>query len=846
MDGDSLILNLDQLYFEDEGSFNLKHLTDKLPADLTSENLLEYKGNLEKVLSVVSRKVSELILSHQPTYVDELQRIANLQKSITDSIRVCTQGRSCLRFIREGAAKNGSTIVEHYKERQTLARTLESLTSINVLRKSISEIRGLIDSQEDFPKAIQMCKDGISMLTSFERYKCVNELGSKLNDTIELIGEQVDTVLSSMCLSYNPTTYSKLQEAYRLMDRREIAVDQLLMHFCSAINSQAHNIVIKYLTQAKKSSVTGLDPDIQVSNQSFKRDFQELCKMLASTQYLDCLLDLCTIFWSIMLNYKRILKWHQVPDRREIYTEKVDPRSEFQHEEQTVDKEAQKGFEDFKKEYVEQKLISGLSRVWYDMKRKLSQVILSHDFSGYRFDEFIKFLSIVELVIRIGNEFCEGQISEDLCDCVNVQALNFFDAYHKSSMDELKMFLENELWEVVPVKADFKLVQLREFSFLRSSSPLQPSIKLTSYQISRHDFRGEERFFDEEVLSYDASHIRSSINNQVLDDSEVKECRVMPFEKVLLSNKDNNEDLFASDLSSSYVNQEEGEAEHREEEEQAVKLDRISLSTDSDEDLCSELNKDYVEEEEFVSSDEDIEKAKPTFHSSDRQLVQRTTESYQPQLSSPRNSGQGSRYSLIRKSGPVLTNSSLNVLRLFGRYIQIMTVLEPISYEILMKIYSILDYYIMIVYRKFGPDSDKKPDNKNVSPKLKFVIRSIRESLIGGNQMESATKLSDTDKFQVQQGPPNISNLISSDFSPTSQRQLEPIEPRKAVAVESLIYLVNQLWNLQEYLESLIPADKRPQLREQFSQANSIVPDFLKARAEIDSSLTFNVAGQTL
>lgn len=456
MDGDSLIQNLDKLYFEDENSFNLKHLTDKLPTNLTSENLLEYKANLEKVLKVVSRRVSELILSHQPTYVDELQRIANLQKSITDSIRVCTQGRSCLRFIKEGAAKNGSTIVEHYKERQTLARILESLTSINALRKSISEIRSLIDSQEDFPKAIQMCKDGISLLASFKRYQCVNELGHKLNDTIELIGEQVDTVLSSMCLAYNPVTYSKLQEAYRLMDRCEVAVDQLLMHFCSAINSQAHNIVIRHISQVASPSNTE-DKQLPLS---LKRDFQELCKMLSSTQYLDCLLDLCTTFWFIMLNYKRILKWHQIPS-----VEKLDvseSQSDVEPKVQT-NMRGQRNCEEFKRAYVEQKLINGLSRLWYDMKRKLSQVLLSHDFSGYRFDEFIKFLSIVELVIRIGNEFCGTQSSEDLCDCVNVQALNFFNAYHKSSMDELKMFLENELWEMVPVKSDFKLVQLRSF-----------------------------------------------------------------------------------------------------------------------------------------------------------------------------------------------------------------------------------------------------------------------------------------------------------------------------------------------------------------------------------------------
>lgn len=687
MDGNELIQAIGKIYFENEENFNLDHLTNKLPANLTSDYLLEYKESLEKLLSAVTKKVSELILSHQPAYVDELKRIADLQESITHSIRACTQGRACLRFIKDGTAKNGTTIVEHYRKRESLAKLLNSMTAISELRALVFDIRALIDSQ-DFPKAIQMCKDGKTLLASFQQYKCVEELGSKLVDTVEFIGEQVDTVMSKMCLSYDPDTYEKLQTTYVLMDRSEIAIDQLLMHFCSAINSQAHNIVIKHLNPTETE---------------LKKDFFEMCKLLTSEQFMLSLIEVCATYRLIMMNYKKILKWHE---NQEV---KIDG----------------------------QKLIGGTNRLWYDMKRKLCILISSHDFSGYTFDDFIKILNVVDSLMKLGNEFCGGELlSNDLLDCINTQALNFFKSYHKSSVDELKMFLDSELWEMVPVKVDFKLVQLKEFSFLRSISDNEPTDTPGSF------------------FSY----------------------------------------------------------------EEALPLDKISLSTDSDDDL----EKDFVEEDDVLSSDEE----QSNEHVNKPENI----------TSSP---SHGS--NLTKTSGPVLTNSSLNVLRLFGRYIQMMSVLEPISYEILISIYNLLDHYTVAVYKKFGPDSgDKKEDDKNISPKLRIVIRSIRENLIGSQSViddqASQSKPGETN-LTVQQGVPNVTSLITNDLKTAGKSKSgDKIDPKKAVAIESLIFLVNQLWNLQKYLESLIPAELRPQLKEQFSQSQSIVPDFLKARAEVGSS----------
>lgn len=479
-------LGLDEFYFENKELFNLNHITDNLPTTLTSDYLIEYKTRLDKSLIVVTSKLSELILSRQPTYIDELQRIANLQKSITDSIRVCSQGRECLGYMKEGIAKKGTTIAEHYKKRESLMKLLESLTTISGLKNSVIEIRSLIDTQEDFPKALQMCIDGKALLAQFQHFKCVNGLDFMLDHTIELIGDQVDNALSNICLSYNPDTYQKLQAAYNLLDRN-----------------------------------------------------------------------------------------------------------------------------------------------------------------------------------------------------INKRALVFFNGHHKTFLDELKLFLDNETWDMIPINGHFELIQLREYSFLRTNS------------------------------------------------------------------QGSSEDL--------------------------------------------DMNK-----EEFVLQEDDGDTE--GFEDLDEE------QQYQRYLG------------IIRNKGPVLTNSSLHVLRLIGKYIQLMTGLQVISYDILMKIYELLDYYIRYVFQKFGPEGDKKSEDKT----LRTVIRSIRESLVSSSQFNQHHSVVIT---SVQGLSPRSDDIVED--KPIS------VNLQKTIAVESLIFLVNQLWNIQEYLESLIPANLKPQLKEQFSQPNSNIPDFLKARAEL-------------
>ena len=63
-------------------------------------------------------------------------------------------------------------------------------------------------------------------------------------------------------------------------------------------------------------------------------------------------------------------------------------------------------------------------------------------------------------LMQVGEEF-SGAKSESLEESIRRQSLNYFRSYHRAKLDELHMFLENEGWELCPVKPTFSILMLQ-------------------------------------------------------------------------------------------------------------------------------------------------------------------------------------------------------------------------------------------------------------------------------------------------------------------------------------------------------------------------------------------------
>lgn len=163
-------------------------------------------------------------------------------------------------------------------------------------------------------------------------------------------------------------------------------------------------------------------------------------------------------------------------------------------------------------------------------------------FDHLKFDEFIEILTVNNRLIEIGQEYCNRSCdSQIMLKATKEQTLSFFKSYHINHLEELKMFLENEIWHLCPVKSSFSLFKLHEFRFLNSENKISTNSNILNTFLS-NDITNKtpikkistEPFFD--------------LNNNIIEMLNNKK----PFDLTATSkpNKQTNEDTIENNISS--------------------------------------------------------------------------------------------------------------------------------------------------------------------------------------------------------------------------------------------------------------------------------------------------------
>ncbi|GAA6103440.1 syndetin isoform X1 [Tachysurus ichikawai] len=194
----------------------------------------------------VSKKVADLILEKQPSYVKELERVTSLQTTLQLAAVICTNARRQLAFAKEGFTEASLGLLANQRRRQLLTGLLKSLRTIKTLQRTDVRLSEMLE-EEDYPGAIQLCLECQKAASTFKHYSCISELNSKLQDTLEQIEEQLDVALSKTCKNFDVAHYTRVQLAYSLLGKTQTAMDQLHMHFTQAIHNTVFQVVLGYV-----------------------------------------------------------------------------------------------------------------------------------------------------------------------------------------------------------------------------------------------------------------------------------------------------------------------------------------------------------------------------------------------------------------------------------------------------------------------------------------------------------------------------------------------------------------------------------------------------------------------
>uniref|UniRef100_A0A3Q1BAC1 Uncharacterized protein n=1 Tax=Amphiprion ocellaris TaxID=80972 RepID=A0A3Q1BAC1_AMPOC len=705
-----IIDSIEEVYFSNDSFDMVQHELEKLPPELNLQELEEYRDKLKRQQAA------------------ELERVTALQTNLQLAAVICTNARRQLSVAKEGFTEASLGLLANQRRRQLLTGLLKSLRTIKTLQRTDVRLSEMLE-EEDYPGAIQLCLECQKAASTFKHYSCISELNSKLQDTLEQIEEQLDVALSKTCKHFDVSHYTKVQLAYTLLGKTQTAMDQLHMHFTQAIHNTVFQVVLGYVELCAGNADTKFQ----------KMQYKDLCTHITLDSYIPCLTDLCKALWEVMLSYHRTMQWHEEHDKQE-----TTPTPES--DELMVDHS-----------YVKKKLEHGLTRIWQDVQLKVKAYILGTDMSNFKYDDFIVVLDVISRLMQVGEEFC-GSKSEVLQESIKRQSVNYFKNYHRARLEELRMFLENETWELCPVKSNFNIAQLHEFKFMGQCR--SPSVS-PSRQAACSTSPPQEEL---------------SLFQQYLQEGN-------PFEMHIEHKEEETEDVLASNGYES------------DELEKSVYQDY-----DSDSDVPDELKQDYVDEQTGDVPQKSV--SRETIRSKKK-----------------------SDYNLNKTNAPILTNTTLNVIRLVGKYMQMMNILKPIAFDVIHCVSQLFDYYLYAVYTFFGRNDMYESSGLGlISSRLRTTLNRIQESLIdmeaGG---ENAGVHGPTEDRKEKVPSPHLSQMVVL----TSSGTLYGLAQR-VVATESLVFLAEQFESLQSHLDTMMPAAKKPFLQQFYSQTVSTASELRK------------------
>uniref|UniRef100_A0A8R1HSQ7 Syndetin n=1 Tax=Caenorhabditis japonica TaxID=281687 RepID=A0A8R1HSQ7_CAEJA len=439
---DEVINSIDAAYFIDNDEFDaidyeLKKLCD---IDLLLEDSQRERYRLKDQHSVVSKKISTLIMQKSDSYtsqVGEMEKIRDEVGSvlaeilaIRSALKCATdQTRTCLGLIANEKKKNSLKILES---------TLKTIKSFYETEQNIREVI----EEGNFPMAIQMLIETQCRAANYKHFTCVNDVMTKLAGMSCLLETELTAQLSTISVVFDLEKYRLTWTAYEMLEKTSEVSEKLISAFSDAIETTTFAVLMeKVITKPDSSPKKMMMDAVQTETPSFASLCLKFEAENCATTFREMGFVICRSFHA----FHRILAFHN---------------QEASSSEASAE--------------VFKALLSARSEIFTLASARFLCLVESRDFCSLKFDHILEIVDTINRFNQIGRQYFNCT-NPKLTEAIEKRCATYFDRYHRERMDELAMFIENESFALCPVPMQFTIFDLQDFEFLKE--PRQENVR---------------------------------------------------------------------------------------------------------------------------------------------------------------------------------------------------------------------------------------------------------------------------------------------------------------------------------------------------------------------------------
>ncbi|KRY00453.1 Coiled-coil domain-containing protein [Trichinella pseudospiralis] len=401
----------------------IDHELKKLPPVLDINEINADRRKIREQLSVVSKKISELILSYHPSYSAELVKVGELKASVEQLHSVCQTARKCIREANQESTIHCLNVLNLYRKRQHLLNVFVFVDLMYSLLRTEKRVLEVAD-EGNFYLAIQLCQDALKAAKMYVGCKAVEDMCKNFEETTTIIEAKLINAGIKAAFAVDMQVYGQIIAVCELLGNTRSFLQHLITDFNYAIDNTSVEVLQRFQAVLSKES-------------DENDDLRQLAKTVRLHEYSTCIKELLRLLWQIIYCYHNVVWWHE--------------------EHSTVQEllNSDNGEENFLNKEIEQ--------LWLKATFKVATVIQHSNFRNLDFKDFVQVLQLTHRFLDFAEKYVKNA-AVDLNEVVNEKSIAYFAALHPYCIEQLGLYVQTDAWEAVPVEHLFKWSSLPEFS----------------------------------------------------------------------------------------------------------------------------------------------------------------------------------------------------------------------------------------------------------------------------------------------------------------------------------------------------------------------------------------------
>ncbi|CAD8181445.1 unnamed protein product [Paramecium octaurelia] len=408
---------------------------------------LNYLANLNQTEQIIESQYAQQCILKAPQFIQGIDQINVWCDKSTTLHQTVTSTRQLLQQSKSQSLKQKLQIVEKYKSIQRIKYTLEKLM---ILKQTFGQLAQAMNKYDDNAyEIIPIMKETQNNINKYKlnelKLSCISD--NFFENKIESLKERIKQGILANFMKFDEKKYCSLLKSYYFIEK--------------------HYQMQSYLTQiwglAKKSISVTFKNAIKLFEQSYIPN-----KIYQNCQDED-LLQFYKLLYSELV--EQMLNFH--------YCNRFHQENDFTIEEEESNSKFEEYTEQIRQSYLEMRQL-----IWQQIQKKLVKIITAHliNIKSLVIEQLIYFLGYNCLLIKRAEDFSHSD-SQNLTKCIIDIYMSFVQQFHKANLKSISTYLQNELYQRLPLTKDSKLnTQLEQLTILN-----QVNKKLFEYLIEKRE-----------------------------------------------------------------------------------------------------------------------------------------------------------------------------------------------------------------------------------------------------------------------------------------------------------------------------------------------------------------------